>query len=335
VESYEAARRSLISSVLVLSSCGGSPCAPRAPEETRCVLERVTESGAEVQSPNAVGTDAPVPRYGADAVSYQGALFVVGGSAPSGFLGTVDRFDPDSGTWTVVADGLVERRFLSAVVHGRHMFVMGGYDESNTAVIAVERVDLETGEVTEVAPLPRPRYSADAVAREGQIYVAGGVLRGERLDVVDRYDIAQNVWRESPSVGAPRDMRLVQVDGEVYALGGYSGDDRPTVTMVERLDPSTGRWVPVGDMPCTTAFSAASLGTFVITFGDYEDLGRVLLFDSATEQWSALHPQFTPRRHSAATTIGDRVYVFGGNTASRDSWSNRLEVYELSCASDP
>src|SRR5687767_2057512 len=115
---------SLRLTMLLTLACGTSPApASRHPAvETRCALARVAESGAAVDSPDRVGAEPPLPRYGADAISYQGALFVVGGSTPRGFLGTVERFDPASETWTLVADGLVARRFLTAVVHDRHLF---------------------------------------------------------------------------------------------------------------------------------------------------------------------------------------------------------------------
>src|SRR5688572_3708655 len=106
--------------LFVLSSftvaCGASSLPPpaQATSEPRCAIERVAQSGAAESSD---GTELPAPRYGAAAVSYQGALYLVGGSAPRGFVGTVERFDPEAATWTTVTDRLVPRRFLTAVVH--------------------------------------------------------------------------------------------------------------------------------------------------------------------------------------------------------------------------
>lgn len=324
-----------ISLVLTSGACGATSPAPEAApvsQVARCELERVFQSGAETRAPNDVVPGQPLPRYGAAAVGYAGGFYVIGGSGPDGFLGTVERFDATNESWTTVASGLVERRFLTAAVHGHHLYVLGGYTEDSERSSVVERVDLQTGIVMTVAPLPRPRYAAAAAVLAGQLYFVGGVVETERLAVAERYDVAANAWSTAPSLSTGRNLHMVEMGGSLLALGGYAGPGRPAVTVVEQLDVRNDEWVTITHMPePSTAFSAASLGNLVVTFGDYVNLGRVRVLDVSTRQWMAVNVAFTPRRHSAAATVADRIFVFGGNTAREGSWSNRLEAYEVSC----
>lgn len=271
--------------------------------------------------------DLPLARDGVAAAATDDALYVSGGGVDGGVTGRLDRYDLARGTWTTVRADLLPRRHHAAVVVGEQLYLFGGRG-THGPVHEVEVVDLASGRARHAAPMPTPRYFVSAALHEGRIYVAGGTLGWGRMDVVEMYDLAADEWYLAPSLGVARDTQLVEAGGALYALGGYVGGKAEVSTVVEKLEGN--RWVKVADMPKpTSSFSAAEAGGLVFTFGDHREPDRVLRFDPASLRFTELEVGFFPRRHSAATGRGSRIYVVGGSQKGSPHKLGTVEVFDL------
>jgi hypothetical protein len=119
------------------------------------------------------GTISTPVRYPA-VTAVSGAVYIIGGVTSSGADTTaVQRYDPKTGTTTVIAQLPAATSHASAVALGTSIYVLGGF-VNNTVSNQVVRVDLGTGAVSQAGTLPAPVSDA-AVATVGPLaYLAGG-----------------------------------------------------------------------------------------------------------------------------------------------------------------
>jgi N-acetylneuraminic acid mutarotase len=137
-------------------------------------------------------------------------LYAIGGQAPTGeSVTTVERYDPDSGSWTTL-NPMQESRALQGVVqttvgHRRILVVVGGSEVSVGAVTidarrTTEVFDIEHGtwRLLDVL-LPTKRGSNECAVEEGgAIVTIGGITsRGGQpkfLSDVDALHLAPHHW---------------------------------------------------------------------------------------------------------------------------------------------
>ncbi|MGL4651078.1 MAG: Kelch repeat-containing protein, partial [Caldilineaceae bacterium] len=129
-----------------------------------------------------------------------------------------------AGEWELVTRLAAPRAFLGSVLVEDQLYVAGGFD-GRREVARADVYDLTTGRWQS---LPDMR-----VARSGFVLVFDGVallaLGGGWLDTVvehERLDPAINIWTlfESPLEGSWRHLAAASLQGNLYLVGGWSGD---------------------------------------------------------------------------------------------------------------
>jgi serine/threonine-protein kinase PknK len=119
------------------------------------------------------GTIAQPVRYPAVTAS-NGAVYIIGGVTSTGADTTaVQRYDPKTGTTTVIAQLPAPTSHASAVALGTSIYVLGGF-VNNTVSNQVLRVDLGTGAVSQAGMLPAPLSDAAVATIGSSAYLAGG-----------------------------------------------------------------------------------------------------------------------------------------------------------------
>ena len=131
--------------------------------------------------------DAPRPRDHFSALVSGEKLYLVGGRNTSyhepgnftAFFGAVipeiDVFDFASASWTTLPGKLPVPTAAGGLVEaGGAIYYFGGESAQDLAHSETQRLDVQTGEWTLVAPLQRGRHGAGAVALDGKIFVAAG-----------------------------------------------------------------------------------------------------------------------------------------------------------------
>jgi N-acetylneuraminic acid mutarotase len=130
-----------------------------------------------------------------------------GGSANASCLSTVERYDPLSNKWELVAPMNEGRRALAAVAMPDGIYAIGGYNGKDY-IDSVERYDLMTNRWSLVTKLTSPKCTMSALAAPDfqSIYVLGG-FNGVQLNEIEKYDLnLQEFVPFGPSMSQKRFM---------------------------------------------------------------------------------------------------------------------------------
>lgn len=269
----------------------------------------------------------PYERGETTAAVLNGKIYLVGGSSrgveANAFL---QEYDPATGAWRERAVMPSVASHAGAAALNGKIYVVGGF-VANVHVGAVNRVfeyDPATDRWRAVAPLAAPRGAVGVVALNGRIHAIGG-RDPERKTVATHevYDPATNAWRMAAPLPLARDhLGIAVVGGRIHVFGGRTEATVDNTNRHDVYDPATDTWRTAA--PLLTARSAGATfvlgGRIVYAGGECRDaqaratFSEVEAYDPGTDRWSAV-PPLQPGRHAAsAVAMGDRAYLFGGNT---------------------
>ncbi len=237
-----------------------------------------------------VGTASlPEARSYAEAVAGQGFLAVVGGSGPSGYSTSALIAKTTStglGDWSALGQFAIPRIRHGATITNDRLYVIGGTDVSDAAIVDVQFATISAttvGTFASTASLPVPRSRVAVASTTKNIYVFGGS------------DAASNAVADV--YRAP-----INIDG---TLG--------TFTTTSPL-PS----------PRTHAQATVVATNHILITGGENVTDDALVYDIDTVQGTLGAPRGTlalpaPTDHHATVAFGDHVYVIGGfrNNATR------------------
>lgn len=146
---------------------------------------------------------APLPTFAARpgarnhlaAAVIDGRIYAVGGRGGPD-VPYLDRYDPESNAWEVLAPMPTARSGLAAVAIDGHLVAIGG--EVNPAhprrvFPQVEVYDPASNRWTSLDPMPVPRHGIGAAVVAGLIYVPGGAITAG-FDATAHYDALQILW---------------------------------------------------------------------------------------------------------------------------------------------
>jgi hypothetical protein len=226
--------------------------------------------------------------------------------------------------------GTVPRRQgLAVVPHGRYVYRVGGFEALNeqggernlASTRDFARFDTKTGQWEQLADLPEPRSSHDAVVIGDRLYVVGGWSLSTEdsvwLDTALVADLSAKEIRWEQLPNPPFHRRALAAgehDGRLVVIGGMQEEGGPT-TKTSLYDPATKTWsagpdlIAKGDM--------GGFGSSAIRLGDdlyvstYE--GSVQRLDAAAGKWTEVaqleHPRFF---HRMLPTADGKLVVVGG-----------------------
>jgi N-acetylneuraminic acid mutarotase len=264
--------------------------------------------------------------------------------------GVVNEYDPAADAWTVKKKMLIPAHHAAAVALDGKIYVFGGFvgrpgvrgwGPITNALVYDPAADTWK----ELAPMPTPRGSAQAVAVGGKIYVIGGAhsnIPGKPptepmlgnvpqivTGIVEEYDPANNSWRErAPMPTARNHFLAAAVDGKIYAINGRLGTAFVTASdvtdIVEEYDPKVDSWRYMGRSPTKRGDVAGDVhnGVIYVTGGEYEEpRGKITFwafeaYDPKANAWRVL-PHVQIARHGfVAAFLGNDFHVAGGSFQS-------------------
>lgn len=272
-----------------------------------------------------------------------GRALMTGGAAGEGIgwssFSSTYVFEPSNRAW--VRSGLLNTaRTLAgaALLPDGRVLVAGGLfmdrdsGEQGRTLDSTEIWDPRTGTWSRSGRLAQGRFQASAVTlADGRVLIVGGPTSRENQPVPDVsaeiFDPRSGTWSSAGTLSAPRrGFALVALDdGGAIMAGGrdYGRIPAPTMSTVERFDPTTNRWTAVADLPAAVlgASGARLADGRVLLAGGASDalfetgLSRdAVLFDPATGSWTATAPMPTGRAGASAVTLGDgSVLLVGGS----------------------
>jgi len=181
----------------------------------------------------AVVAHLPAKRADVPSVSVNGQIYLVGGFdgkawLPS-ILGTGDGMSFQSTATLAPAV-----RFAAVATLNGMLYVIGGEVSPNAAdATAVQQVNLQTGAVTALSPLPAGLSHASAVTLNNTIYVFGGRSGGHAIDTISQLNPTTGQLLPVGHLPAPRsNMGVAMVGQTAYLLGGEDDTGKPTTSVV-------------------------------------------------------------------------------------------------------
>jgi N-acetylneuraminic acid mutarotase len=141
-------------------------------------------------------------------------------------------YDPNTDSWTRLADMETDRAFLAGVTDsdGR-IYAIGGYDDFSFPPVILSTVsvyDPSTDTWTAGVPMPTARMGlAAAVGPDGTIYALGGNDgTSQFLDTAEAFNPSTGAWSALPPMPtARRDLTaassVVFGIGRIFAIGGH------------------------------------------------------------------------------------------------------------------
>ena len=140
-------------------------------------------------------------------------------------MGTVERYDIDTDTWSTVAPLPNPRSDLAAVAHGGKIFVFGGCTGTASAPSVTNEVDMYDPQTntwaTGLTPMPTARASLVAGHSGDQVYAIGGTDGASAKNVNEVYDISRDSWSSNTPMPTPRqEAGAHSHGGRIYVVGG-------------------------------------------------------------------------------------------------------------------
>ena len=182
-----------------------------------------------------------------------------------------------------------------------------------------------------------PTQETAAVAVGGKIYVLGGFLLRDSLEVtaaVQVFDTATCTWSEGPAMPKPvHHANAAVLDGTIYVLGAMQGPEFSTIGDTWSWNPATdAAWAIRAPISPSAARGSAITGALdgkLYVAGGLRDgaVTDVSIYDPVADAWSDGPALPAPRDHGCGGEVGGKLYVIGGRNANIGSTAST--VYEL------
>jgi len=200
------------------------------------------------------GGQPPTPRDRHVGVVHGNSFYVFAGFDGTQRVNDFFEFSFDSNQWSPVVPSSgfapTPRHSHAAVVHGRTMFVFGGYDGSYRSDFhEYDFLSCIWSPVSATGRVPRARYRATAVVYSSSMFLFGGHDGTRHLNDVNIFDFESRSWSSPSTEGPapiPRDSHVAVVHGKsMYVFGGSTGS---AMNDFHELNLETQRWSPVQAM---------------------------------------------------------------------------------------
>jgi len=145
----------------------------------------------------------------------------------------------------------------------------------------------------------------------------------------------QSSWTTTtPMPTARGGLGVATVNGEIYAIGGFSGGGLP-VNVNEMFDPIANEWTTEAPMPTARSDFAIAVYNneiYVIggTVGNNGYLGNNEVYNPGTNTWETKASMPTPRADLSASVVNGKIYLIGGEEYSSTSpYYSETDVNEV------
>lgn len=170
-------------------------------------------------------------------------LFAVGGWCSGDAISSVERYDPQTNEWRMVASMSKRRCGVGVSVLDDLLYAVGGHDGSSY-LNSVERYDPKENKWTRVASMSTRRLGVAVAVLGGFLYAVGGSDGTSPLNTVERYNPQENRWHTIAPMGTRRKhLGCAVYQDMIYAVGGR--DDATELSSAERYNPRANQWAPV------------------------------------------------------------------------------------------
>lgn len=300
---------------------GGSNVAARQPTAGTTTTTRTTTppqlvvTAATWQLPSAVSR--------AVAVAAGTRLRILGGLGPGNVTsGTVWEVDPATGQSEKLAVLANPVHDASGATIGTTSFVFGGGAATESASVQAVTVDAANkASVSVVALMPAKRADSATVSVSDQVVVVGGFDGAHWVPSVLSTTDGKAFTTLAQLPTPVRYPAVAALNDKVYVIGGEVAPNEADTTAVQMIDLQTHAITPAGALQAALSHaSAAVLNGTLYVFGGRSGghaTDVISTFDPATGQLHTVGHLPAPTSDMAVTTVGDTVYLVGGEGDNR------------------
>jgi N-acetylneuraminic acid mutarotase/uncharacterized GH25 family protein len=312
----------------------------------------ITSTGAAAATPGSASNwsnvaTAPLARWEAQSVTYNGQLYVFGGFIDRLLDATAecDVFNPATNTWSLVTDVPIGAlTHAGTALIGNTVYFAGGdvgtftQGKTLTATADVLTYNIDTNTWGAIQSLPVPVSCGGFVAINSVLYYYGGINATDNADVSNTYAFDLNNpsagWiSEAPMPNARNHVGYAAINGIAYAIGGQHlyNETSGNAAEVDAYNPATNTWTQVAALPQTwSSFHVSTLvvnGKIVIaggqTNGGYDGIYQNLIeeYDPTANQWSTVGTLPEANEGLATAYINGQFIAVGGTVDNLGGWA--------------
>ncbi|XP_013413752.1 kelch-like protein 20 [Lingula anatina] len=256
-------------------------------------------------------------------------LFAVGGWCSGDAISSVERYDPQTNEWRMVAPMSKRRCGVGVAVLNGLLYAVGGHD-GQSYLNSIERYDPQTNQwSSDVAPTSSCRTSVGVAVLGDFMYAVGGQDGVSCLNFVERYDPQTNRWVKVAPMSTRRlGVGVAVLAGYLYAVGGSDGSS--PLNTVERYDPRTNRWTPVSPMNTRRKhLGVAVYNNMMYAVGGRDDtteLSSVERYNPQTNTWQPVVAMTSRRSGVGLAVVNGMLMAIGGFDGT--TYLKTIEVYD-------
>ncbi|MCL1976575.1 MAG: hypothetical protein FWG55_00455 [Candidatus Bathyarchaeota archaeon] len=264
-------------------------------------------------------------RWSLGVVAVDGKIYAIGGSTVndgynSGVVGTNERYDPVTNTWTTLVAMPTPRYGFAIAAYQGKIYCMGGtpYVEADMKprYDIVEVYDIATDSWSTKSNMPFRAGGLHGHVVNGKIFVING-------NAFFMYDPVTDEWTRKPDVPIYFFyLASVVVDDEIILTGGFIIATYPTYPTVQYAPKAviynveTDEWregKTETTLSCANDNAGATTGVHAPQkIYVFSGSNNNLIYDPALDTWSTANAMPSNRSHFGVAVIDDVLYVIGG-----------------------
>lgn len=253
-------------------------------------------------------------------------IYVIGGTSRGRSKNTTYVYDQDSKKWTEKASIPLTVSAASVAVVGKKIYVIGGTSGSTyRKSVQIYDTQNDTWEKGIDIPTERLIFSTASVV-DNRIYVMGG-NNAESLSANYCYDTETKTWTKKKDLPIPSSGATSQtIDGKIYLIGGAdtSIGTQPKINdSIYEYDPKRDIWLKKQNLIMGTQYLTSTVlnGKIYIMGGKTnknDPTTKVQVYNPKDDSISDFQPFKIPRLAAGAATIGENLYIIGGQSTTNN-----------------
>ena len=286
-----------------------------------------------------IGARIPTQREHLAAASDGRFAYAVGGRNLSSDKNSaaLERYDPGTDSWQRLPDMPKARGGLGAAVADGNLLAVGG-ESATDALGDVESYDIATRKWSELPSMRTPRHGIAVAAIDRTLYALGGAPRPGHASASSTAEALElDAFSGSSQGDSPRHLAPAAIHAHrPPEHGGHGGgrDDLGRGRARERLhasrrvegyDPVINGWKSAPDLPLRLHHEmVVTYKDEIVVIGGWSPKGSDpsgeisdRVFALRGDRWEELPSLNGPRAAGAATVVGDRIVVLGGQDDGR------------------
>lgn len=259
-------------------------------------------------------------------------LFAVGGWCSGDAINSVEKYDPITKDWRMVASMNKRRCGVGVAVLNDLLYAVGGHD-GQSYLNSIERYDPQMNRWScDVAPTSSCRTSVGVAVLDGYLYACGGQDGVSCLNYVERYDPQFNCWTKIAPMNSRRlGVGVAVLAGYLYAVGGSDGQS--PLNTVERYDPRLNSWTKVSPMGTHRKhLGVAVYNNMIYAVGgrdDSSELSSAERYNPSTNTWQPVVAMTSRRSGVGLSVVNGQLIAIGGFDGT--TYLKTIEILDSDC----